>query len=190
MKKVLCILSIALVGYAPAAELGRSKPPVQQATGGAIGGGPATGLQLSLFPPAQIFNESYDVSGLRLSLIYGRNQNVRGLDLGLVNEAKGEAEGLQLGLVNLAGSLRGVQISAINSATDAEGGAFQLGVFNRSETFRGFQCGVFNMTGEMQGLQLGLINFCENTSGVQIGLLNFITQSEAIIFCPIFNAQF
>ena len=92
MKKVLCILSIALVGYAPAAELGRSKPPVQQATGGAIGGGPATGLQLSLFPPAQIFNESYDVSGLRLSLIYGRNQNVRGLDLGLVNEAKGEAE--------------------------------------------------------------------------------------------------
>ncbi len=190
MKKLLGILSIALVGYAEAAELGRSKPPVQQATGGGGGGGPATGLQLSLFPPAQIFRESYDVSGLRLSLIYGRNQNVRGLDIGLVNQAVGEAEGLQFGGANWAGGLRGVQIGAINSADDAESGAFQFGLFNRSETFKGFQCGVFNMTGEMQGLQLGLINFCENTSGVQIGLLNFITQSESIIFCPIINAQF
>ena len=115
MKKLVCILSVLLIVHAQAAELGRSKPPVQQAAGGAGSGGPATGLQLSLFPPAQIFNESYDVSGLRLNLIYGRNQNVRGLDIGVVNQATGEAEGLQLGLVNIAGGLRGVQISAIKA---------------------------------------------------------------------------
>ena len=189
MKRILFFSALLLSLHAQAAELGRSKPPVQHAAGGS-GGGPATGLQLALFPPAQIFNESYNVSGLRLNLIYGRNQDVRGLDIGLANQAAGDAEGLQLGLLNLSGGLRGVQLGAVNITADAEAGAFQFGLFNRADSFRGFQCGVFNMTGEMQGLQLGLINFCESTSGVQIGLLNFITQSEALIFCPIINAQF
>ena len=191
--RILALAVVALLANQStfAAQLGRSVPPVRQGSqGGPLGSAPATGLQLALIPPVQIFPQDYDVSGLRLSLLYGRNGNVRGLDLGPINQVTGEMEGLQFGLANIADSARGVQFAAVNLIHDAEGGIFQLGAFNKAETMRGFQFGFINIASEAQGLQLGVFNFCETTSGVQIGLLNFITQSDFIIFCPIFNAQF
>lgn len=159
-----------------AAELGRSIPPTIKNPAGGFGGNPATGLQLTLCNPLQIFPENYDVSGLRLNLIYGRNVNLQGLDLGIVNNISGVVEGFQCGAVNLAGDLNGLQIGAYNFA---------------ATTSRGFcQIGAVNIGQDIGGVQIGIFNLCNTMSGVQIGLLNFITQSDFVIFCPFINAQF
>jgi hypothetical protein len=158
-----------------AAELGRSTPVTVKNQAG-FGSNPATGLQLSLCAPLQIFPENYDVSGLRINLLYGRNQNLRGLDLGLVNDVPGLVEGFQCGLVNWAGELSGLQVGVLNSASISSAGLCQIGVVNLGK--------------DVRGLQFGLFNMCDTISGVQIGLLNFITQSDYVIFCPIINAQF
>jgi len=50
--------------------------------------------------------------------------------------------------------------------------------------------GLFNMAGTMRGFQFGLINVCTTLDGCQLGVINIISQSDALIFCPIFNAQF
>lgn len=160
---------------AEAAELGRSAPPTLNTAGGGFGGNPATGLQLSLFAPAQIFPENYDVSGFRLNLIYGKNSNLRGFDLGLANHITGQAEGFQLGLGNMAGDMGGLQLGLYNAISTSEG-VCQLGIVNMARDIRGCQIGIFNM--------------CDTINGVQIGLLNFINQSDFVIFCPIINAQF
>ncbi len=172
---ILAYLSWTSILPVKAAELGRSSPATVNNTRG-VGSNPATGLQLSLCAPLQIFPDNYDVSGLRLNLLYGRNSNLRGLDLGLVNDVTGVAEGFQCGLVNLADDLSGLQVGVYNSASITANGFCQIGVANVGKDIRGVQLGVFNM--------------CDTISGVQIGLLNFILQSDFVIFCPIINAQF
>jgi len=163
------------VASGEAAELGRSAPVTIKNQNG-FGSHPATGLQLSLCNPLQIFPENYDVSGLRINLLYGRNSNLRGLDLGLVNDVPGLVEGFQCGAANLAGELNGLQFGGFNSATSSSMGLCQIGVVNLGK--------------DISGLQLGVFNMCDTIAGVQIGLLNFITKSDFVIFCPIVNAQF
>jgi hypothetical protein len=169
------VFAWGMMASVEAAEIGRSAPPTLSTAVG-FGGNPATGLQLSLFPPAQIFPENYDVSGFRFSLLYGRNANLRGFDMGLVNELTGVCEGFQLGLGNVADDMSGLQVGCYNAANTSSGGFCQIGIVNMGKDVRGVQIGVFNM--------------CDTMSGVQIGLLNFINQSEFVIFCPIVNAQF
>ncbi len=159
-----------------AAELGRSAPPTVRSAGGGLGGNPATGLQLAICNPAQIFPENYDVSGFRFNLIYGLNSNLRGFDLGLVNDVTGVVEGLQLGIANRADDLSGLQFGVYNSANSSAAGCCQIGLVNMGK--------------DVNGVQIGLFNMCDTISGVQIGLLNFITQSDFVIFCPLVNAQF
>jgi hypothetical protein len=51
----------------------------------------------------QIFDENVPISGIRLSLIYGRSVSVTGLDWGLVNHTtSGKSVGVQFGLVGIA----------------------------------------------------------------------------------------
>ncbi len=182
-KGVGSLVVVTLVAWAcnlPAvgAELGRTVPPTTVSAGGTggLGGNPATGLQISLWTPVQIFPENYDVSGFRLDLPYGRNANVRGLDLGIFNHATGVVEGFQCGFGNRASELDGLQFGVFNSSDSSEAGCCQLGLINMGKA--------------VTGVQIGLFNFCNTMSGVQIGLLNFITQSDVVIFCPIVNAQF
>ena len=60
-------------------------------------------IQLALFAPIQLFPESNSITGIRLSLIYGKNTSVTGLDWGLVNHTtSGRSLGVQFGLVGLA----------------------------------------------------------------------------------------
>lgn len=174
---------------AGAAELGRMQPvSVDNAQAG--GGGKSAGLQLALFTPIQVFPESYNIYGLRLNLIYGVNQNLRGLDLGMFNVGRGLMEGVQLGIANRVAGLAGAQIGLLNSADEAEGGAFQLGLFNHANEYAGLQFGPINYAREVNGVQIGVINICETTAGVQIGVINIISQSDFLVFCPLINAQF
>jgi hypothetical protein len=175
---VVALLAWGCLGSARGAEVGRGVPPTTRVAGGSGGlsGNPATGLQLSLCTPAQIFPADYDVSGFRFNLIYGRNSNLRGFDLGMVNHVTGLVEGFQLGLGNRAGELSGLQMGVFNSFEASEAGCCQIGLIN--------------MGRDVTGVQIGLFNYCDTISGVQIGLLNFITQSDFVIFCPIINAQF
>jgi hypothetical protein len=100
---------------------------------------------------------------------------------------------VQLIGVNLAGDLAGLQIGLFNSAATSEAGCCQLGAINilRGEDSQGTMLGfLFNKADGLRGLQLGLINICNTLDGCQLGLINIILQSEALMFCPIFNAQF
>lgn len=178
---------------ASGAELGRTVPTqvAGHLGGGGTGGGPATGLQLALVDPAQIFNSSYSVYGFRLNLLYGKNADLRGFDLGLCNHITGLAEGLQLGAVNVAAELSGAQIGIYNSGGYSEAGCFELGVVNQAGDIRGCQLGVINFARNVNGTQIGLINLSDTMEGgVQVGLINIITQSDGLIFCPIINGQF
>ncbi|HBA85069.1 MAG TPA: hypothetical protein DCZ95_13335 [Verrucomicrobia bacterium] len=201
MKSFIRWMAIGIVVWGwgtmtPAAQLGRSVPEVVdnvRAGGGEgrISGNPATGLQLALFAPVQIFPANYDVYGFRLNLLYGLNQNLRGLDLGVFNDIEGLVEGLQLGVVgNRAQSLSGVQIGLYNSIGGSENGCLQLGIFNQADDVMGCQLGPVNFARQANGAQIGLINICDTMTGVQVGLINIISQSSFLVFCPIVNAQF
>ena len=60
----------------------------------------------------------------------------------------------------------------------------------RGEDSQGTMLGMFNLAEGMRGFQFGVINICNTLDGCQLGLINIISQSEALVFCPIFNAQF
>ena len=187
MKKhwLMALMVLGLVGAASAAEVGRkavsggdmkaTTGPGSSVVGGS--GNPAVGLQLALLAPAQVFPENYDVFGLRLNLIYGRNNCLRGLDLGLVNVVSQDLAGAQIGLYN--------------ACKTSNEGCFQFGIINNADQFSGMQFGLLNLSGQAHGLQLGVLNMCDTMDGgIQIGLLNFIVRSEYLVFCPLFNAQF
>lgn len=73
-------------------------------------------IQLALFNPIQIFPEETPITGVRLSLIYGRNSRVTGLDWGLISHTtSGLSKGAQFGLVGLADAdFMGWQNSTVN----------------------------------------------------------------------------
>ncbi|MCA1808581.1 MAG: LA_2272 family surface repeat-containing protein [Kiritimatiellia bacterium] len=187
----IILATLCLNHTGAAAQLGRTQPTVVDNTrAGGASANKATGLQLSLFAPAQIFPVEYDVYGLRINLFYGVNQNLRGLDMGVVNVGAGLMEGLQLGAANRVNSLAGAQIGFYNSISVSEGGCFQMGAINHGEDFMGAQLGVMNYARHVNGAQIGLINICDTTDGLQIGIINIISQSSFLVFCPLINGQF
>jgi len=163
---------------------------------------PFTPLQISLWNPVQLAPEKWDVLGLRLNLLYGKNVAVKGIDIGLVNSAR-RFEGIQIGLFNTVSGMSmmpfsfptyptstGIQIGSINYVLGNFDG-IQIGgnvnsVFRR---VRGIQLAVINQAGDMRGLQIGLINNARTMVGVQIGAINTITESP-VPFFPIINAHF
>jgi len=134
-------------------------------------------IQLALFNPVQIFPENTSISGIRLSLLYGKNVSVGGLDWGLVNETtSGQSVGWKLGLVGLnSGSFVGLQTCFVNLT---EGSA------------EGVQWGFYNHAGRMSGFQLGLVNECGSMNGIQIGLVNIIKAGGQFPVFPIVNWSF
>ena len=82
-------------------------------------------IQLSLFSPVQIYAPERSITGLRLSLLYGKNVNVTGLDLrfrhaddrqpcgrttSVVGKVDGNATGIQYGFVPWTkGTMTGLQ---------------------------------------------------------------------------------
>jgi len=134
-------------------------------------------IQLSLFAPVQLFPEDTHISGIRLSLIYGRNVSVTGLDWGLVNHTTtGKFTGVQFGCVGLADSdFLGWQDNAINIVKG---------------DFEGFQWGFVNYANYAHGIQLGFVNYAAGMKGLQIGFVNIIKQGGAFPVFPIINWSF
>jgi len=143
-------------------------------------------IQIAVFPPLQIVDESEAVRGLRLS-IYGSNAAMTGLDLGFISRTRGPFEGLQLGLVGFnEADARGIQWTAVNVVEGALLGA-QIGVVNSAAGGEGFQWGGFNHTRNFRGLQIGLVNYAERLNGVQLGLINIIREGGVLPVMPLIN---
>ncbi len=134
-------------------------------------------IQLALFSPVQIFPENTAISGIRLSLIYGKNTTVTGLDWGLVNHTT-------------AGKSMGVQFGAV-SIVDVDFMGWQDGWVNVVKgNFEGFQSGMVNHAKYVHGLQFGFVNYAGSMRGLQIGLVNIIGQGGQFPIFPIINWSF
>ncbi len=165
MRRTICfllasIMIAALFAVAPAQAQEKTNP-----------------IQLSLFSPIQIVPEDQGVTGVRLSLIYGKNKYVSGLDWGLVSYSTGGvSKGVQFGLVGMTeGDFVGWQDSWVNITKG---------------NFEGFQWGVVNYAGHGNGFQLGLVNYCQSMHGLQIGLVNIIKTGGQFPVFPIVNWSF
>ena len=134
-------------------------------------------IQLAFVAPIQLFSENTAITGIRLSLIYGRNTRVTGLDWGLVNHTtSGESKGVQFGFLSL---------------TDADFVGWQNNWINITKgSFEGLQWGVVNYSNHANGLQLGLVNYARTLKGLQIGLVNIIKQGGTFPVFPIVNWSF
>ncbi len=135
-------------------------------------------IQLALFNPVQIFNENTSITGLRISLLYGKNATVKGLDWGLVNHTtSGVSKGVQFGLVGInEADFMGWQDNGVNITKGK---------------FEGLQWGLVNYAGTVSGVQIGFVNYAANmTKGLQIGLVNIIKQGGQFPVFPIVNWAF
>jgi hypothetical protein len=148
-------------------------------------------VQLALFNPAQIFNESIGIKGVRLNLLYGRNVFVRGLDVGLVNTCGGgESVGLQWGLLGYnEGSFLGIQWNMFN-LTEGDFSGLQWGIYNDAGDGEGLQFGLVNTSTNMRGLQIALVNYTQTMHGLQVGLVNIIRKKETLPVMVLVNWSF
>jgi len=136
-----------------------------------------TPVMVSLVTPVQVPSCDYDVTGLRLSLIYGECREFTGLDIGIVDYTAKDFTGIAIGGVNIAGGqLYGGQIGLVNwnsnGATEwaRRSSGAQIGLLNYGNTFTGLQEGVANIAnGTFMGLQSGFLNCAHNVSGLQCG---------------------
>ena len=135
-------------------------------------------IQLALFNPIQIFDESTSITGLRINLLYGRNATLTGIDWGLVNHlTSGTSKGVQFGFVGIV---------------DANFIGWQDNFVNITKgKFEGLQFGFVNYAGTVSGVQIGIVNYAENmTKGLQIGLVNVIVKGGQFPIFPIVNWAF
>jgi len=148
-------------------------------------------IQIALFNPAQIFNESIGIKGVRLNLLYGRNVFVRGIDVGLVNTCgSGESVGLQWGILGFVeGDFLGIQLNAFNMTQDEFSG-IQWGIYNDVGDGEALQFGLVNTAKNMRGLQVGFVNYTETMYGLQIGLVNIIRRKETLPVFVLVNWSF
>ncbi len=136
-----------------------------------------TPVMLSLVTPVQAPSSDHDVTGLRLSLIYGECQEFTGLDIGVIGNARKDFTGLAVGGLNFAGDrLYGAQVGLVNwngnAATTWERRSVgaQIGILNCADAFCGLQDGLINTSGgSFLGLQSSLVNYSHDVYGLQCG---------------------
>lgn len=157
-------------------------------------------LSVNIVNPVQFPPSDYDVTGLRLSVLWGSHRDVSGLDLGVVGNVTTQkfngaafsglfnytqnnvnAYGFQIaGLTNYnlqKTNVYGVQLAAGANYNKAESSivGFQMAALNLTAhtNVYGVQAGIYNRAKKVVGLQIGLVNAADNLHGLQIGLLNF-----------------
>lgn len=136
-----------------------------------------TPVMFSLFTPVQVPSRAYDVTGFRLSLLYGDCKNFAGLDIGVVDHTGGDFTGIQIGGVNVIDDrLLGGQVGLVNWNSsevrewDKISTGAQIGLLNYAGSFCGLQGGVVNFTGDsFTGLQSGFFNLTRDMKGLQCG---------------------
>lgn len=170
-------------------------------------------VAVDIFPPIQFPPSDFDVTGVRASLLWGRQREVYGLDLalggnitdntftgiavaGLFNLTHGNttAIGLQAaGLTNWnTQKTRVIGLQAAlglnNNVAESTVGGLEIAAVNLADftSIYGLQVGAYNTARDVYGLQIGIINKCTNLHGIQIGLLNF-HQNGLFVVSPILN---
>ena len=136
-----------------------------------------TPIMVSLVTPVQAPSSDYDVTGFRLSLIYGDCQEFTGLDIGIVDHTDRDFTGLAIGGVNIADErFYGGQFGLINwNGNDdlqwkRRSIGAQLGIFNYASAFCGLQDGFVNVTsGSFMGVQASFLNSTCDLNGLQCG---------------------
>ena len=139
---------------------------------------PVTPLQLSLWPPAQVFADTADVVGLRLNLPYGRNQNFTGIDLGFSGGLHGSLCGIQANLL----------MNAVGASAD-DGWPFAMNFVNfrppapPPAAATGMQLTVFANAVQADRIAAVQLALCANTAkgrfrGCQVGVGNHITAAK------------
>ena len=150
-------------------------------------------INLSLFSPVQILDETESVEAFRLSLIYGKNANMTGLDLSLVGANTGDFLGVAFTGVSLVdGNFTGYQGGWLASVTEGNMQGLQAGAYTKAGLgSSGVQFGIINTADDFSGLQLGFVNIAETMrSGLQIGLVNIINNKEKLKVFPFLNWRF
>lgn len=148
----------------------------------------ATPVQLSL--PGINLPASQQVSGARLSVLYGQTGSVSGLDLPLfalsdTNHFTGIQVALGVGAARVRQSFNGVALTAINWHEGRDQGV-NIGLVNLTNQVQGLNFGMVNIAqgnalanvgfvnyAERTTFQLGLFNATQHLDGVQIGLGNY-----------------
>ena len=155
-----------------------------------------TPVMVSLVTPVQVPSYDYDVTGLRLSFIYGECQKFTGLDIGIVDYTCKDFTGIAIGGVNIVDDrIYGGQLGLINwngnddTRWERRSAGAQLGILNYADTFNGLQDGFVNISsGTFMGLQAGFINSARNMYGLQCGyylLLGVNIVSDSLHGCQI-----
>lgn len=153
--------------------------PIFAIAGDGESGGAAAGwspIEMSVWKPLQLFNEDWDIYGMRLNLFYAKNRDIWGMDLGLgVNESR-DIYGIQMtGILNSIRDLYGIQIAGV--------------VNDASNKMKGIQMSIVNLAKVSTGVQVGMVNYTEQMDGMQFGLLNIIKDGW-LPFFPILNISF
>lgn len=176
-----------------------------------------TPISVAIVPPLQFPPSDYNITGARLSLLWGRHRDVYGIDVGvlgnvtdltfvglsvsgLFNITYGSTTivGLQLaGLTNLnynKTEVVGIQSSLLvnynEAASQVSGLQLALGAnLAKFTDINGIQLALYNQAKTVRGFQIGLVNVADSLTGVQIGLLNFHLKGTFFV-SPIINVGF
>lgn len=173
-------------------------------------------ISLSILPPVQFPAEDFNITGLRLSVLWGRQRDIYGLDLGVIGNMTNQTfvgtavSGLfniNRGMTTILGAqvagganiskqktnIFGVQLAlglnSLEAASSVTG--LQLAMANLSPhtNIYGVQAGIYNVADQVYGFQIGLVNVVNNLHGLQIGLLNFHHQGLFSV-SPVINFGF
>jgi len=144
-----------------------------------------------------------DVSGMRFSLLYGKNQSMSGLDLGLLSMSEtSKMSGLALvaGVHKVTGEMSssasfslmnyhtgmdsGMNGAFINVLNDA-GGAFNLGFIIIAKGATLADLGGINIS-KSSKVQIGFLNVTQELETFQFGFLNMAENGFLPVF-PVFN---
>ena len=158
MKLLLCLVAVVV----STAVMAESKP-----------------FNLSLTPDIAVYERSYTIEGLTLS-IWGENEQ-SALALGFANGSNGRSLGFSAGwLLNYTYNYKGIQWAPVNYAGDNAIG-WQSGLVDYTwGAMKGLQAGVVNYAGRLTGLEFGLVNYTEDVdAGLQIGLVNIVRNNNS-----------
>lgn len=138
-------------------------------------------LGVGLFPPLQLPNSGYGITGLRLTLV-GVHRESQGIDIGLLGNVTNK-------------SFKGLSLSGLfnyNSGLSTVVGLQAAGLANiniGASKVYGVQFAGYNTAGTVYGLQLGLVNVANDLHGIQIGLFN-INKTGFFKGSPLINIGF
>jgi hypothetical protein len=174
-------------------------------------------LGVSIIPPLEFPPEDFAVTGVRVSVLWGKTRDVYGFDFGLVgnvtqqnfvgigvsglfnlNEGAATVIGLQLaGGANInvnKAQIYGLQVAGGVNSNQAESTVVgvQLAALSNYSPYTkvyGAQISLYNRAREVNGFQIGLFNVADSLHGIQIGLLNF-NHTGLFAVAPILNIGF